>query len=208
MGIDLGKGVFEAFGDMYMEYRGHYIKTKMTFEKAKEIFDKKQNENNELKKQNSQLEAKVSKLQSEIDKCNKATTILMGSEYHNSPSTVITELQNMVRDFQEQMAKSIVTAKGAEASVRDLEALKLMPKELTAENGAKHLLNGEFKEKAVITCFTCQGMPTDDYGDVCEDCGGAGDYAVDVPVTWTTIKDIYKKVYEHFVLNPPESGEK
>lgn len=43
----------------------------------------------------------------------------------------------------------------------------LLPKSLTAENGAKALLIGEF-------------------------------YEGKTPVTWVTIKDIYKKVVEHY----------
>lgn len=72
--------------------------------------------------------------------------------------------------------------------------LILMPKALTAENGAKGLLMGEFHETVIMQCEECSGEGHTDYDDdleVCEDCNGSGDYALRVPVSWTTIKEIY-----------------
>jgi hypothetical protein len=69
-----------------------------------------------------------------------------------------------------------------------------MPKTLTAENGAKSALSGEFAEKFDLTCQECA-----DAGEVCDDCevcGGSGLNSVDVPVEWSTIKDIYRKAVE------------
>jgi hypothetical protein len=64
----------------------------------------------------------------------------------------------------------------------------LMPSELTAENGAKYLMIGEFKETVSLDCFTChEGSSSDD----CEICGGTLVYSEDVPVSWDTIKSIY-----------------
>jgi len=70
----------------------------------------------------------------------------------------------------------------------------LMPKELTAENGAKALLIGEFQETIELNCPEC-----DDDGDPeCEICEGSTQYLQPVPVSWTTIKAIYKKAVEYF----------
>lgn len=56
----------------------------------------------------------------------------------------------------------------------------VMPRELTAENGAKALLIGEFHEY---------------YEFYDEECG---EQTIDIPVQWTTIKEIYKKIVAHY----------
>ena len=56
----------------------------------------------------------------------------------------------------------------------------LMPKELTAENGAKGLLIGEFYEETELSCLECEG----DEAAECEICGdGSGQYIQKNPVT-------------------------
>lgn len=56
----------------------------------------------------------------------------------------------------------------------------VMPSRLTAENGAKDLLRGEFHE--TIVCHNEDGEP----------------YEVKMPVEWTTIKEIYAKIVKHY----------
>lgn len=56
----------------------------------------------------------------------------------------------------------------------------MVPRELTAENGAKAFLSGEFSE-------TFDYM--DEEGDECQ---------AEIPVSWTTIKAIHKKMVERF----------
>lgn len=68
----------------------------------------------------------------------------------------------------------------------------IMPKTLTAENGAKKLLIGEFKESITVPCYSCTGY------EACAVCRGAEEYTISVPVKWTTIKAIYAKAVEHF----------
>lgn len=68
----------------------------------------------------------------------------------------------------------------------------LVPKKLTAENGAKSVLSGEFSETKFINCPECFG------DDECETCDGSGRIEITVPVTWTTIKEIWAKGAEHF----------
>ena len=70
-----------------------------------------------------------------------------------------------------------------------------LPRELTAENGAKGLLIGEFKETIEVRNpeYICDDCSTQD--EQCKNCEHYGDpeYVIqDVPVSWTTIKDIYK----------------
>jgi len=69
----------------------------------------------------------------------------------------------------------------------------IMPHSLTAENGAKALLSGEFHETVIIPCSACE---ENGYDELCEECTGAGEYALKVPVSWTTIKEIYRKVVD------------
>ncbi|HCL5402121.1 TPA: hypothetical protein N2K77_002805 [Citrobacter freundii] len=68
----------------------------------------------------------------------------------------------------------------------------MVPKKLTAENGAKSVLSGEFSETKFINCPECFGE------DDCETCDGSGRIEITVPVTWTTIKAIWAKGVEHF----------
>lgn len=68
----------------------------------------------------------------------------------------------------------------------------MVPKKLTAENGAKSLLSGEFLETTFISCPECF---TD---EECESCDGSGRIKIEVPVSWTTIKAIWNKGVEHF----------
>jgi DnaJ-class molecular chaperone len=82
---------------------------------------------------------------------------------------------------------------------------KSMPKKLTAENGAKALLSGEFYENFEMQCPQCGGagsiVDEFEFGDEeisCDYCDGYGEYTVRVPVSWTTIKEIYKKIVEDY----------
>ncbi|WP_228294166.1 DUF550 domain-containing protein [Klebsiella oxytoca] len=74
----------------------------------------------------------------------------------------------------------------------------MVPMRLTAENGAKGVLSGEFSETKFINCPECFG------DDECETCDGSGRIEITVPVTWTTIKEIWAKGVEHFAAAPQE----
>ena len=69
----------------------------------------------------------------------------------------------------------------------------LLPVALTAENGAKALLIGEFHETIHPACPECDA---DDL--LCDCCGGRGFLTEEIPVTWTTIKKIYTTIVEHY----------
>jgi hypothetical protein len=75
----------------------------------------------------------------------------------------------------------------------------VMPKELTAENGAKHLMSGEFKIDVEHTCTACSfdlsGAPEE-----CEVCGGEIQYTQKLVIDWTTIKEIYAKAVKHLAV--------
>lgn len=68
----------------------------------------------------------------------------------------------------------------------------MVPMRLTAENGAKGALSGEFSETKFVNCSECFG------DDECETCDGSGRIEITVPVSWTTIKEIWAKGVEHF----------
>lgn len=74
----------------------------------------------------------------------------------------------------------------------------MVPMRLTAENGAKGALSGEFSESKFVNCPECFG------DDECETCDGSGRIEITVPVTWTTIKEIWAKGVEHFSATPRE----
>lgn len=74
----------------------------------------------------------------------------------------------------------------------------MVPRRLTAENGAKGALSGEFSETKFVNCPECFG------DDECETCDGSGRIEITVPVTWTTIKEIWAKGVEHFSATPRE----
>jgi hypothetical protein len=65
-----------------------------------------------------------------------------------------------------------------------------MPKELTAENGAKQLLIGEFNETIILNCPNCD--------DGCSDCDEEGSFTQTVPVSWSNIKKIYAMIVKNF----------
>lgn len=75
--------------------------------------------------------------------------------------------------------------------------LILMPRELTAENGGKALMLGEFKESIELQCPCVHGEESD---DDCKLCDGDGTYLQEVTISWPMIKDIYEKAVGHFGL--------
>lgn len=74
----------------------------------------------------------------------------------------------------------------------------MVPKRLTAENGAKGALSGEFSETTFISCLECFG------DDDCDTCDGSGRIEIKVPVTWATIKSIWDKGIAYFAAEHPQ----
>ncbi len=65
-----------------------------------------------------------------------------------------------------------------------LSQVVVMPRRLTAENGAKALLRGEFFEEFEV-------FEIDEFGDEVS-------RFEKVPVSWDTIKSIYDKIVSHY----------
>ena len=77
----------------------------------------------------------------------------------------------------------------------------MVPVALTAENGAKACLLGEFSETKSINCPECFG------DDECETCDGSGRIVIKVPVSWTNIKAIWARGVEHFAAAPQQEAQ-
>ncbi|HBV2442591.1 TPA: hypothetical protein MDS31_002735 [Klebsiella pneumoniae] len=82
------------------------------------------------------------------------------------------------------------------------EGYVMVPMRLTAENGAKGVLSGEFSETQFVNCPECFG------DDECETCDGSGIIEIKVPVSWTTIKEIWIKGVEYFAAAPQENNQR
>ena len=70
-----------------------------------------------------------------------------------------------------------------------------MPKELTAENGAKGLLTGEFYVSSEISCPEC--LDVGEIEEECHICFGSGAATNKTAIDWTTIKEIYAMAVKH-----------
>lgn len=71
-----------------------------------------------------------------------------------------------------------------------LDGFVLLPLTLTAENGAKGAMLGEFSFTTEVTCSACS-CPCDGASEDCEVCDGQGTYSQKITVPWDTIKEIY-----------------
>lgn len=60
-------------------------------------------------------------------------------------------------------------------------------------NSAKGAMIGEFKEYVHAQCDHCDGLGEDAEG-LCQECNSSGEVRQPIPVEWTTIKDIYKRM--------------
>ncbi|EOM6414175.1 hypothetical protein ACMH16_000101 [Escherichia coli] len=115
--------------------------------------------------------------------CHRAAMLQAGNFRENKDSST-----NNFRETSETSTNSPVTPDG----------WVMVPKKLTAENGAKGVLSGEFSETTFISCPECFG------DDDCDTCDGSGRIEIKVPVTWTTIKSIWDKGIAHFAAKPPQ----
>lgn len=80
-----------------------------------------------------------------------------------------------------------------------------LPETMTAENGAKAVLSGEFFVEVEHSCSACYFHgPQED----CEVCGGEVEWTQKHTIPWTTIKEIYKKIVKEFAtdLDPEKTN--
>lgn len=92
-----------------------------------------------------------------------------------------------------------------ETTMKD-DSRVLLPRKLTAENGAKALLSGEFVEsgKEPCECLLAGLEPGD---GACDGDCDEGYLTTDVPVGWSTIKNIYDMIVAHFSENAEGSDD-
>lgn len=108
---------------------------------------------------------------------------------------------HLVKEAQgeHRMGEPILTAPPAPAVP---DGYCVMPLTLTAENGAKCALAGEFKVSRTVRCHECDG-------EGCDDCADAGEFEEEITVPWDTIKDIYRAAVDACraaMLAQPVSG--
>jgi hypothetical protein len=82
------------------------------------------------------------------------------------------------------------------------EGYCIMPRQLTAENGAKALLLGEFKLLVTKECTECCDLEEPTEG--CSICDGEGEYGQKHIIPWDQIKFIYSKAVSGLSIKPPE----
>lgn len=122
----------------------------------------------------------------------------------------IRELVNQLRDIaikyhcagqlREQIARVVRPAMLQAGNSRVIpDGYVTVPMRLTAENGAKAALIGEFNLEYTLTCHEC-------FGEGCDDCSGEGAWINTIPIDWTSIKEIWAKGVEHFAAAPQLPG--
>lgn len=79
----------------------------------------------------------------------------------------------------------VIESESLRAKLATPDGYCIMPMTLTAANGAKGALSGEFKVSRTVRCHECGG-------EGCDDCGDAGEIEEEITVPWGTIKDIYR----------------
>lgn len=85
------------------------------------------------------------------------------------------------------------------------DGFAMVPTRLTAENGAKVALSGEFYELVTRQCLECV---EDESGDNCEYCENTGEVTEKIAISWDSIKAIHCKVVELFSRNEMLKGAK
>lgn len=101
----------------------------------------------------------------------------MDSQTANKVEYILSGYGVLQEDFNE-LIDLMDSYKKQESKDENLPIPDVMPRSLTAENGAKELLIGEFVE--------------------CYDPDGSGNPYI-VPITWDSIKNIYKRIVEHYI---------
>lgn len=161
-----------------------------------------------------------SELQMLIDSHEKGTTMFMRVDSYYLMAKELQERRKADSQAQATLNRLAVILHGSEVDLNLLtvtaqslmdrckaanspvapDGWVMVPMRLTAENGAKGLLSGEFSETKFINCPECFG------DDECETCDGSGRIEITVPVTWTTIKEIWAKGIEHFAAAPKQEN--
>lgn len=157
-----------------------------------ECCDDPESGGHDLEKEQVQRLEKVGALQ----RSGRISYITDFGDYLISATAPINAQQNEPQNIPENIPAQLVSE-----PYKLPQGYALVPCKLTAENGAKSCMIGEFTEQTEISCHECFG------DDECETCDGSGVIEVTVPVSWTTIKDIWAKGIEHFAAAPAQESE-
>jgi len=117
--------------------------------------------------------------------------------------SVIEQQKNLIASLRAELVESRSIDASAEPSAAAEsipEGYSLMPRRLTAENGAKALLLGEFKLEVTRECPEC--LELDDPAEGCEICDGEGEFAQRHTIPWDQIKFIYSEAVKGLALEP------
>ena len=105
-------------------------------------------------------------------------------------------LQGIAADYRKLSA----SAEPSASAVSIPDGYCLMPRRLTAENGAKALLLGEFKLEVTRECPECVDL--EEPAEGCEVCDGEGEYTQRHTIPWDKIKFIYSEAVKGLALQP------
>lgn len=136
------------------------------------------------------------------DNAEVYATLYIDAKHWFMPYIESGELPPSVIDSVQHLFEHWVATRGQSIP----EGYCLMPVELTAENGAKALLLGEFHEETQHACMECADMDDEDNED-CLYCQGTNYVNVKVPVDWTTIKGIYRRAVDGLAGKVPAIDE-
>lgn len=129
-----------------------------------------------------------------------AAMVDAGAQLEDSVDDVIAGFVTGHEDALHTLAAFRAVAEAAVASAI-LEGYALVPTNLTAENGARLALSGEFFVEVGCVCTGCDGQgygESDSEDDECEACQGTGEVANIAMIGWPTIKEIWSAGVEHF----------
>lgn len=102
-------------------------------------------------------------------------------------NTVVEQQKNLIASLRAELTESY--------SITTIpDGYCVMPRRLTAENGAKALLLGEFKVHVERECPEC--IDLDEPDENCEICDGEGEHTIHQVIPWDQIKFIYSKAVE------------
>jgi hypothetical protein len=116
---------------------------------------------------------------------------------------VVDQSQEEINQFRAERDALQLRLNAADQRIDELTAPAgycLMPTRLTAENGAKALLLGEFKLEVTSECPECRDL--DEPSEGCEICDGEGEYGQQHMIPWDQIKFIYSEAVKGLAKKP------
>ncbi|WP_455887087.1 hypothetical protein [Pseudomonas rustica] len=120
---------------------------------------------------------------------------------------VIGQQKSLIESLRAELLESHSIDDGAKPSSQGVhipEGYCVMPRRLTAENGAKALLLGEFQLNIARECPECRDL--EQPVESCDVCDGAGEFAQSHTIPWDQIKFIYSMAVKGLALKSQTAG--